>query len=238
MTDVIPTRPKQFRKVLVLALALPLAVATGLAALAQDTERPMQTGMMQPGMMQPGMMQPVIEVGMHGERDNDRMDRGYRQGERERERGPRRWHGAFFGERLAMRLAAAEIAAGIKVAQLDAWRTFTAAFVDFATPMPPRGGMMVDDESAMTEGEEAETAPDGEEAQTPPAADQQPAGADRADRSGFDVLDRMIARVESRAEKAEKLKAAKSALEAVLEPGQKETIARFLMPSRRFGGRD
>ncbi|MBD9371502.1 hypothetical protein IB238_02455 [Rhizobium sp. ARZ01] len=235
MTDVIPPRSKKIRKGLVLTLALPLAVATGLAALAQDTERPTQPGMMQPGMMQSGM-----EAGMHGERDGDRMDRGYHHGDhgRDRDRGPRRWQAGILGERLAIRLAAAETAAGIKVGQLDAWRTFTAAFVDFATPMPLRGGMMMDDEPAMTESEAAEVAPGSEEAQTPPAADQQPAGTDRADRGGFDMLDRMIARVENRAQKAEKLKAAKSALEGVLEPGQKETIARFLMPPRRFGGRD
>lgn len=238
MTDLNPTHSQKFRKALVLALALPLVAAPVLPALAQDSGAPMQPGMMHSGMMQPNMMQSgMMQGGMHGERDGDRMDRGYRHGGRDRDRGPRRWPGAVFGERLAMRLAAAETAAGIKTAQLDAWRTFTAALVDFATPMP-RGGMMMDDESMMMQGEETDADTGSDEAQTPPAADQQPAGGDRAAQGGFDMLDRMIARIEGRAQKAEKLKAAKTAMEAVLQPGQKETIARFLMPQRRFGGRD
>lgn len=258
MTDLNPTHSQKFRTALVLALALPLVATPVLPALAQESGAPMQPGMMQPGMMQPNMMQPNMmqpgmmqpnmmqsgmmqsgmQAGMHGERDGDRMDRGYHHGERrDSDRGSRRWHGAVFGERLAMRLAAAETAAGIKTAQLDAWRTFTAALVDLATPMP-RGGMMMGDESMMMEGEETDAGPAGDEAQAPPATDQQPAGTDRAAQGGFDMLDRMIARVEMRGQKAEKLKAAKTAMEAVLEPGQKETIARFLMPQRRFGGRD
>lgn len=245
MTDLNPTHSQKFRKALALALALPLVAAPVLPALAQESGAPIQpgmmhSGMMQPNMMQSGMMQPGMQAGMHGERHGDRMDRGYRHGEhgRDRDRGPRRWYGAVFGERLAMRLAAAETAAGIKTAQLDVWRTFTAALVDFATPMPPRrGGMMMDDESMMMQGEETDADPGSDEAQTP-TGDQQAAGGDRGAQGGFDMLDRMIARVENRAEKAEKLKTAKSALEAVLQPGQKETIARFLMPQRRFGGRD
>ncbi|MFD1327590.1 hypothetical protein [Mycoplana ramosa] len=229
MTDLNPPHSYKVRTTLVLALALPLVATAALPALAQDAGQPMQPGMMHPGMA----------AGMHGEHGDDRMDRGYRHGEyrHDRDRGPRRWHGARVGEWLAMRLAAAETAAGIKTAQLDAWRTFTAAFVDFATPMPARAGMMTDDESMMMEGEEADVAPGSDEAQTP-TGDQQAAGGDRAAQGGFDMLDRMIARVENRAQKAEKLKAAKTALEAVLEPGQKETITRFLMPRRHFGGRD
>ncbi|MDR6755964.1 hypothetical protein J2Y48_001254 [Mycoplana sp. BE70] len=218
MTSNIPNRSRRLRNALALAAALPLMVAPALPAHAQDAGHPARA---------------ETQSG-----DRDRMERGYRHEAhgRDRDRGPRRWHGANFAERLATRLAAAETAAGIKTAQLDAWRTFTAALVDFATPQ--RASMasrdQAGDEGAM-KGETLAPTDEQQAAQTPPA---EGTASGRAGPSGLDFLDRMIARAETRAEKAEKLKAAKSALEAVLEPGQKEVLERFLLPPRRSGGRD
>lgn len=224
MTDVIPTRTRSLRKAFALAVAVPLAASLALPVVAQDN-RPER---------------PRMEAGMHGERGDDRgrMERGYRHGEhgrdRDRDHGPRRWHGPAFGERLAMRLAAAENAAGIKTAQLDAWRTFSAALVDFATfqrpSMGPRDADDEMDDEAMAPGDDEPAVTDGGEAAEAPAAPGPGPGAS----SGMDLLDRLIARAENRAEKAARLKAAKTALEAVLEPGQKQIIQRYLTP-HRFG---
>ncbi|WP_097135906.1 hypothetical protein [Rhizobium subbaraonis] len=233
MTDVTSTPSRRLRKALVIALALPLAAATALPSLAQEGDMSPMPGVAASGDRGPDRARPDRD-----RPDGDRAGRGYhgqhmmmgeRGGDRDRDRGQRRWHHReWSGERLAMRLAAAETAAGIKSAQLDAWRTFTAALVDFATPSRP-GDMPGDAQPP------APPPPAGADAGTPPPPPPGPAGEARQDRmrpSGFDMLDRMIARVENRAEKAEKLKQAKQALQAVLEPGQKETIERMLMPNR------
>lgn len=239
MTDVIPTRSGPLRKALVLALALPLASASVLPALAQDAGMQMHHKMGADG------------GGDRGD-DRGRMDRGYRHGDRDMDRGRgmdrdrdfHRWHGPSFAERLAIKLAGAETAAGIKSSQLDAWRTFTAALVDFSTFQRPSmmdrdqagGEDEMDDEAMAPADDQQAAAPDATEAAptAPPPATGPDAAPDRAGRSGMDFLDRLIARAETRAEKAAKLKAAKTQLETVLEPGQREIIERFLMP-RGFG---
>lgn len=238
MTDVTSTPSRRLRTALVVALALPLAAATALPSLAQEGDAPPMPGVAASGDRGPDRDRPDRAMPDRDRPDRDRAGRGYhgqhmmmgdRGGDRDRDRGQRRWHHRqWSGERLAMRLAAAETAAGIKSAQLDAWRTFTAALVDFATPSRP-GGMTGDVQSS------APPPPPGADAGTPPPPPPGPAGEARPDRmrpSGFDMLDRMIARVENRAEKAETLKQAKQALEAVLEPGQRVTIERMLMPRR------
>lgn len=276
ITDTLQTRSRALRKALVLALALPLALpmAGALPAMAQDGgSPPAVTG-------ERGQDASKREARMdrgHMDRGMDRDRRGYRHdrdgdGDRDRDRG-HRWHHQWSGERLATRLAAAEVAAGIKTAQLDAWRSFTAALVDFATPMPHRGrpggpGTMDDDaaggpgEGMPMEGQmddmSAGDVPAGQQAAPgdaagaqPPASGAQPPASGTAEQvtrpdgprlgrgrpSGFDFLDRVILRVEDRAAKAERLKTAKSALEAVLEPGQREIIERYLTPKRGHGKR-
>ncbi|MCF3642620.1 hypothetical protein LXM94_21850 [Rhizobium sp. TRM95111] len=226
---------------LALALALPLAAGVSAPAGARDGG----------------------EDGPRIERRHD-GDRGDRHGPRDRMDGDRmgphrmgRFHRPPLAEMVAMKLAAAEQAAGIKTAQLDAWRTFSAALVDFVTmgrpgmgdpgmgdpdmgdlkmgdPKmgPPGAGQ--DDEAAAPDA--AEAVPDGAAEATPPAGDEarMPGDGRRRDRSAFDMLDRMIARSEARAEKAAALKTALADLEAVLEPAQREKLDTLMLPGRPF----
>ena len=263
ITDIHQTRSGGLRKALVLALALPLALpmagAGALPALAQDARPPPAVS----GEREQDMSKREARMDRgHSDRGMDRggMDhdrRGYRHdrdGDRDRVRA-HRWHHQWSGERLATRLAAAEVAAGIKTSQLDAWRSFTAALVDFATPMPHRGrpggpggpgeGMPMEDR--MDDTSTGDTPAVGQQAAPGDAGDAPAAGTGeqvtrpdsprlgRSRPSGFDFLDRVILRVEDRAAKAERLKTAKSELEAVLEPGQREIIERYLTPKRGHG---
>lgn len=255
ISNINPIRSTGVRKALVLALALPLATAGVLPALAQEDTGPSAVTTSDRGPDRDRMDRDRAERG-------DRLARGWdRHHGRDRDGGDRRWHREWSGERLAMRLAAAETAAGIKTAQLDAWRTFTAALVDFATPTRGRhgaGGAMEEDAAGgmPPEGAPPAPAPDnaappfGDAASAPPPpppGDAMSAGRpDRAFRpggpgagrpSGLDMLDRMIMRVEDRAAKAEALKTAKADLETVLEPGQREIIERYLTPKRHGGKR-
>ena len=84
-------------------------------------------------------MEQRAERGERGFRPPMAHDREMRRHHMGRHHGMR--HGRPpFSDFVAMKLAAAEQAAGIKSAQLDAWRTFSAALVDFTTfERPPRG---------------------------------------------------------------------------------------------------
>ncbi|MFD1704003.1 hypothetical protein ACFSCV_13440 [Methylopila henanensis] len=116
--------------------------------------------------------------------------------------GPRHGHGPMhkarrkgedFALKLAGRLAAAEVAIGVRGDQLDTWRAFTAAAVDFVKPPRPAG---------------PRPGPDGDER-----------GPDRP-RGVLDFADRMADRTIERAEKAKTLKAAAEALRQKLTPEQ------------------
>lgn len=274
ITDTLPTPSRGLRKALVLALALPLALpVTALPALAQEgapppavaAERGPDAAKDEARMEHRGMDRGMDRRMGRGMDDDRRGYHGMHRADRDRRDGDRdrghRWHRQWSGERLAMRLAAAEVAAGIKTAQLDAWRTFTAALVDFATPMPfhgraggpggmdeadggPAGGMPMEGMTADDMPAEGQQMAPGDAAGAqPPAAgadDQltRPGGPRLGGRpSGMDLLDRLIMRVEDRAAKAERLKTAKTALEAVLEPGQRQIIERYLTPKRGHGER-
>ncbi|PTM98629.1 hypothetical protein C7449_101294 [Mycoplana dimorpha] len=236
ISDVIQNRSRALRTTfaLALALALPLAAVPPLAH-AQDSGPPER---------------PNVQGGdpMGRDQNRDGMERSHMNAPGWQRDRAARWHGRLRGEWLAIRLAGAEQAAGIKTGQLDAWRTFTAALIDFVTPMPLRPGEAAADAAEEEMMEQGASGPD--QAETPPgAAEQAPpdmtgqqapmqgsGGAPRPDgMRSSDILDRIIARAEDRAVKAERLKAAKAQLEAVLEPGQRETLERFMMPPHRMG---
>lgn len=235
MSDVIQTRSRALRTTFALALALALPLAAAAPAHAQDSGPPER---------------PNAQGGdpMGRDQNRDGMERNHMNAPGWQRDRAARWHGRLRGEWLAIRLAGAEQAAGIKTGQLDAWRTFTAALIDFVTPMPLRPGDTAAD--AAEEEMMGQGAPGPDQAETPPGAAEQappdmtgqqapmqgPGGAPRPDgMRSSDILDRIIARAEDRAVKAERLKAAKAQLEGVLEPGQREALERFMMPPHWMG---
>ena len=128
-TKSLATRTLSIRRpLLALALVLPVAAGGFMPAFAQDDR----------GDDRPTRMEERAERGERGFRPPmaHERDRGRHDG--------RHWsrHGRPpISHFVAMKLAAAEQAVGIKSAQLDAWRTFSAALVDFTTfGPPPRGG--------------------------------------------------------------------------------------------------
>ncbi|GLK56142.1 hypothetical protein GCM10008170_21610 [Methylopila capsulata] len=143
------------------------------------------------------------------------MDRAHAHGPRH-ERGPRHWqrgeHRQRFAMKLAERLAAAEVAIGVKSDQLDTWRAFTAAAVDFVTP-PERRGPKPDAQA-------------GEQTATP-------------SRGVLGMADRMADRAIERAEKGKALKAATDALRQKLTPEQLAKLDQFALGPRHgpHGGR-
>jgi len=107
-------------------------------------------------------------------------------------------------EKLATRLAAAEVELGIRSAQIDPWRDFTSAVLAFFTPpespKPPRP-----------------PAPLADDATPPPPPESR--------------LERIAAMASDRATKAEALAKAATALDGVLTPEQKTLLAKIeLMP--------
>ncbi|MBD8554233.1 hypothetical protein IFT84_06800 [Rhizobium sp. CFBP 8762] len=128
--------------------------------------------------------------GKHGKHDRDDRDG-------KRKHGPR--HEGMRGDpvmRLAGRLSAMETLIGIRGDQLEAWRNYTSAFIDFADRGMPKPPMPA-------------PAADGQATQTPPP--KPPLMAER-------LADRAIAQ----AEKAKKLKEVTEALKGVLTPEQLE----------------
>ena len=192
-------------------------------------------------------MEQRAERGERGFRPPMAHDREMRRHHMGRHHGMR--HGRPpFSDFVAMKLAAAEQAAGIKSAQLDAWRTFSAALVDFTTfERPPRGPAGAEErpdgapeaapgdaapDGIVDDGTEPDDATDGNaEAETERRG---PRGRHMRERSGFDMLDRVIAMSEQRAEKAATLKTALADLEAVLEPEQREKLDKLLLPPKHM----
>ncbi|QRM54703.1 Spy/CpxP family protein refolding chaperone [Sinorhizobium sp. BG8] len=254
MTNLVKDTQRRFRAGLALAIILPLTAAVTIPAIAQDRDQP-------PGAMEDRIqpdadradgrdMPPRFHM-RDRDRDGDRDMRPLMWHDMARDMGPR--HGPRRGppmaEMIAIKLAAAEQAAGIKSSQLDAWRTFSAALIDFMQPSRP------DMPPADAPDDAADAAPDAapDAGQQPPAGGADQATADDAQRPGdrpgrdgdrrgfrdmnaFELLDRLVARAESRAEKAEKLKAALTQLQAVLEPEQKAKLEKLLLPPHHFRG--
>lgn len=108
-------------------------------------------------------------------------------------------------EKLATRLAAAEVELGIRSAQLDTWRDFTSAVLAFFTPPePPKPPRPPQPSAALAD------------APPPPAESR---------------LQRIAAMASDRAAKAEALAQAATALDGVLTPEQKTLLAKIeLMP--------
>jgi hypothetical protein len=151
------------------------------------------------------------DIGAKRPHDRERADlRGHdREGDRRPDRagpdGPA--HGSLQpGLHLAARLSAAETYVGITSAQLDVWRTYSAALID------------------LLDHPERDRGPDGprrERPAGPPPADgapAQPATAQPANAPFF--TERLAALAIKRGEKAETLKTAISALRAALTPEQ------------------
>ncbi|MEF2550323.1 hypothetical protein VQ042_02985 [Aurantimonas sp. A2-1-M11] len=165
--------------------------------------------------------------------------------------GPHGMHRMFSPAKVAGALAAIETGIGVRPDQMESWRAFTSALVDFAdASQPPRMGrgpdgmrMMpnadadpadaADDEVAEDQAtDETDGSDDTEtmsEASDTSEADDAVAGQG-GDFGAFRMLDRMADRAIARGDKAETLKSALADLQTTLTP-QQITTARSLVRS-------